>query len=424
MPPRSKQLSVKSLPWKAWFTASQPWPTGTPTTVGSHDCIEFDDLLISESHPYHNLGKSGGDIGGPFFVQHCEYEEFATNNAHNERHYSKFLNPNVAGDHFQGGQSAFVEDCLVKAGQVGSIYPNASFSSNATLSAMGSTAISRCIPTNPLAGLTLALAELKREGLPSLYGAQSLKARNQIARNAGSEYLNHQFGWVPLVRDIQAMDRSFRRAEELTEQYVRGSGKRIRREYAFPTVTTDSGEVFVANRYPRPGLQIGFYDAGEGTLTKQTVTRQDVWFSGCFTYFLAPPGSKKRDSQIRNYLYGTRLTPETLWNLAPWSWAADWVTNIGDVFHNVSAFMNDGLVMPYGYVMETKSVTHRYRLRGIRYKSYPSPSQTFHQYFTTTVKQRWGATPFGFGLDPTTFTSRQWAILAALGLSRSGSKVG
>jgi hypothetical protein len=121
-------------------------------------------------------------------------------------------------------------------------------------------------------------------------------------------------------------------------------------------------------------------------------------------------------------LYGLELTPETLWNLAPWSWLVDWFANVGPILSNVSAFQSDNLVLKYGYVME--NVTRTYARTNWMGVVNPSttvyvnhPARVYDKFFVET-KTRVKATPYGFGLNTTAFTDRQWTILGALGLTR------
>lgn len=114
---------------------------------------------------------------------------------------------------------------------------------------------------------------------------------------------------------------------------------------------------------------------------------------------------------------GLELTPETLWNLAPWSWAVDWVSNAGDVVSNISDWANDGLVLKYGYMMEETSVTDVYTFDGP--SGLPGNHQPYPVTLQRTVKKRIRATPFGFGLNWSGFSPRQLAILAALGITKS-----
>jgi hypothetical protein len=125
----------------------------------------------------------------------------------------------------------------------------------------------------------------------------------------------------------------------------------------------------------------------------------------------------ERYEQEANKLLGTRLTPETLYELTPWSWAADWVSNLGDVAQNISSFGADGLVLHHGYIMERSTVSRTFEMKGVALKG--QPKYDLSQTYTTVVKQRVKATPYGFGLDVGSFSPHQVAIVAALGLSRS-----
>jgi len=150
--------------------------------------------------------------------------------------------------------------------------------------------------------------------------------------------------------------------------------------------------------------------------------RIDRWFSGAFTYYFPHEiaGSKRMaDAAILAQRLGIEPTPELLWNIAPWSWAADWFANSGDVISNWSAFHTDGLVMLYGYMMEhhvskiTRTLVGARDASGASYE--PSPVSKIIE-----IKRRRAATPYGFGLNFSGFSAFQSSIIAALGLSRRG----
>jgi hypothetical protein len=149
-------------------------------------------------------------------------------------------------------------------------------------------------------------------------------------------------------------------------------------------------------------------------------TKTTTWFSGCYTYQYEPTemDNLERIVQEASLLYGLELTPEVLWNLAPWSWLVDWVANVGPVVHNLSAFQQDGLVIRYGYVMETTTRTYR-RTNTVRPQSFAPIPFVYDDSFIGTRKRRVQATPYGFGLTLDAFTNRQWSILAALGMTRA-----
>jgi hypothetical protein len=157
-----------------------------------------------------------------------------------------------------------------------------------------------------------------------------------------------------------------------------------------------------------------------GVLTESVVKTTNIWFSGAFTYYLQPGNSliddlKRREQEI-NYLFGTRVDPEVLWNLAPWSWLSDWNVNIGTNIANAERLSQDGLVMKYGYLMATTVIDHSVVVDGVPFKGhYTGPFTTI---FRTTRKQRVKATPFGFSIVPGSFTDRQWSILASLGYTK------
>jgi hypothetical protein len=150
-------------------------------------------------------------------------------------------------------------------------------------------------------------------------------------------------------------------------------------------------------------------------------TTRDRWFSGAFTYYL-PTGYDSRAELARiaslaDKLLGTSITPETIWNVLPWSWAVDWFTNAGDVLANINRFKNNGLVMPYGYMMERTITKHIYTLNKsglIGAKNVGKGPLTL----VTITKKRIPANPYGFGITWNSLSGFQASILAALGISR------
>jgi hypothetical protein len=115
-------------------------------------------------------------------------------------------------------------------------------------------------------------------------------------------------------------------------------------------------------------------------------------------------------------IFGLQLTPETIWNLAPWSWAVDWFTNVGDVIANLSDWINDGLVMQYGYMMEYKYSKITYTPVGpSMFRSGNRPTQVS---LVSETKTRRRASPFGFGLTWNGLSPKQLAIAASLGITK------
>jgi hypothetical protein len=314
-------------------------------------------------------------------------------------------------------------------------------SPDSNLTAMGTTAIARCSPTNNIAAAANFLIELRSDGLPKLFGASLIKERVRSARGIGEEYLNEEFGWKPLIGDLKSLAFVVTHAHKVLSQYERDSGKVVRRGYRFPEENSQSTTVIGAQRGVvgdftglgwspvNPGgdpVEILRYGGLTGTLFRTRQTWKKVWFSGAFTYHL-PVGYNSRikmieDARHASTLLGLDLTPEVLWNASPWTWAVGWFSNSGDVIANLSDWATDGLVLKYGYIMEHSIVKDRYFVdRGGGFSSpfaHPSPIV-----FSVETKRRQKATPFGFGLTVSGFSPRQLAITAALGLTRGIKRI-
>lgn len=287
------------------------------------------------------------------------------------------------------------------------------------LFAAGGTAISRCAPVKPQASLFVTLGELKRDGLPSIPGAKLRKSLKPST--VGDEYLNVVFGLQPLISDLQKLAESAVRADKLVKQYIRDSGRLVRRGYEFPLEET-SEEVLVGTNVPPQPTFTRFYSSN-GTKYKTTTRKTRTWFSGAFTYYVDEKsmGGLKAELLKMNHLYGVLPTPGAVYNLTPWSWAIDWFINLGDVINNLSYMMADGLVMPYGYVMRDIQSDVRWDIRGA--KTNAGEAIVCDQVFSLTGKFRRKASPFGFGFVDEDFSPRQWAIVAALGLSQGGRRI-
>lgn len=252
------------------------------------------------------------------------------------------------------------------------------------------------------------------DGVPSMVGVQSWRERTRKARAAGSEYLNYEFGWIPLVNDIHNFVSTVRNHHQLLSDFRAGSGKVTRVGYRFPSsssISQGQGNVLMAWTN-----DIGWSTTVPSTWYKQS--EQKTWFKGAFTYHI-PVGKTAADKAARfasyaNHLYGVRLTPEVVWNLAPWSWALDWFSNAGDIIHNVSSIGRDGLVLKYGYVMNHTRTSYSIGNHGKEWFMFDGSYYELNEHM-----KRLPSNPYsGFDVNPAALSATQSAILVALGLSR------
>lgn len=289
----------------------------------------------------------------------------------------------------------------------------------------GAKAISKTVPTKSVASVATMLGEL-REGLPNLVGYELLRGRGGVARKSGSEYLNFQFGIRPLVDDIMKTAQAVVDAEKLLRQYERDSGRLVRRKTKLDNIETTENVSLGTTAAVGP-TNTWFYRGNQyqGARSRRVDYKAEISFSGAYSYLL-PSGFAARESMRNAYskaekLLGITPSAEVIWNLQPWSWLIDWQINLGDVFSALTAMSKDSLVMPYAYLMCQETIKKEYKLTGISLERQLSGPRTdvITEVFTTVKKQRIRASPYGFGLNTANFTSSQWAILGALGLSKA-----
>lgn len=362
----------------------------------SYDNSSVDtEHCIDQMHPWHDQRRyTKSDIGGPFELTKSRTQYLTTPRFDNE-----FVNGTIGAKGYTGWTP---------------LYFNAALPGESTLNTWGATAVARSLPNNPSAGLATFLGELRSDGLPRLPGSE-LRESTQIARSAGSEYLNYEFGWVPLVSDVRKFAYAIRNSKQILDQYVRQSDRKIRRRYVGPQVQSariSSGGGFMIPSGMNISSQISIQETA-------TTGRQ---FSGAFRYHI-PMGNSQYERWMRyealsNKLLGTRITPEVLWDIAPWTWAIDWFTNAGDVIHNIGGLGSDGMVMQYGYATEYQYYTAdltavcSFATLGV---PVGTTSTAHHE---RKYIRRVAANPYGFGITDASLSAKQQAILAALGLSR------
>jgi hypothetical protein len=282
------------------------------------------------------------------------------------------------------------------------------------MTTQGATAISRSIPTNPAFNGLTALGEAMQDGMPAMLGVQTWKNRTKVANSAGGEYLNVQFGWLPLISDMRSFAHAVKNHEQILKDLRAGSGssKWTRVGYHFPSASSFNVSTGNINMYR--GGNTGIVDTTSYNYV--VYSRQETWFSGAFSYHLPVSDSMMNKASLyaeyADTLLGVKPTPAAIWNCSPWTWALDWFANGGDVMNNISELHQNGLVLEYGYLMSS-SLTREYVVSAALPGYITSGSRTRIREY----KKRFPSNPYGFGVTDASLSNAQRAVIVALGLS-------
>jgi hypothetical protein len=281
-------------------------------------------------------------------------------------------------------------------------------------------------PTSDRFSAPAFIGEL-REGLPKLIPAL-LKGKVSTFKGLGNDYLNVQFGWIPFLRDVQAIATTLYRA---TNGLFAPWGATHRSRGENPVISTDTSSVPWAGGF----VTAGWDPAGFGLPVTQNVSflglsgqairssrvERSRWLEAEYVYLPKAgfdPGDHYEKFQT---LMKTDLTPSDLWQLSPWSWLVDWFLDIGGAIEAYETATSSRVLSTYAYAMEETTTRKGSLIWGITpdvNRVYTGP-RSFAGEWVYHRKLRIRANPFGFTLNPeTTLTGVQLAILGALGLTR------
>lgn len=307
-------------------------------------------------------------------------------------------------------------------------YPDDSYLTSVDTNVEGAKFIARTIPTAAEAGLVQFIAEL-REQLPQLIGMHTV-AHGVSTKSIGNEHLNVQFGLKPFIGDLKKLASSVFRAHKLIAQMQKDSGAIVRRHRSLPVKKdfVDRGSTGGGIYSTHFGTldPVGSSLSSVGAIKVTDVLELETHFAGAYTYLLAD-GHSFMDKleyyeQLANHLLGTRITPDVVWQITPWSWLLDWFADIGTLVKNVTALSSDSTVLRYGYLMLTLRATRERRV-SLLYNAGCSGPSSVSSYSTRVLKKRYRATPYGFGINLGALSPQRWSILAALGMTKSSQNL-
>jgi len=381
-------------------------------------------ITESEGHPFHHK-YDGRDVGGSFRTLK-ETVDVSTGSHH--------LEPLIKGKSYTSYDGTLSSIAIGQLKSLGLLQMPKSLEFASDLDKRGTEAVNLCNPLNPVGDATTFLTESIHERIPSLPGVRLWKGRTKALLGIADEFLNAEFGWMPMLREIGDFAKAVKQAGDIMQQYERDAGRLVRRKWDFPIENSTTAKLIGTESVPwfggqiqTPGQLFGFQDPAEmplGQVVEIKQVQRKLWFRGSFTYPVPDQSdawSKLVDAasgrNAANVAFGSTITPETLWEIAPWSWALDWVSNAQEVVSNLQLFEVEGLVMPYGYMMDETITTRNYVWETLNAVSHPVSLTVSPVVVTTVKKTRKQANPFGFGLEWSGLSPTKLAILAALGIT-------
>lgn len=380
-------MNFPSLP-KNWVQFSTfRWPTLSNSVVEARvDCLD-------ETHkgpPY--------KTGGPLFLRRRTQEQYPSDVVTLEAGTQKYIGlftTNIPQDPHAALYSSYAQ----------------------TAGMYGSEVWSKARPVKPAVNVGQWFAELR--DFPRMMKVVILKFIEM-----GSLYLNYEFGWKPFIGDVikylkllDAIDARIYRIRKYNGQWQKRKGT-IRN-----TIDTSTLEV---SSLLLPGVSGAWYPGGVPAKTrKTTVTSDRVWYEGRMKYYVPRswfpkgPTVTQKDfitSKLVRRLAGLEITPSAAYALIPFTWLTNWVIDIQSFVDNFS-YPDDNLVAKYMYVMRHRSTSVHYDTTQKFTSAVGSQSVHATAYSLCECKERAEGSPWGFGAAASNWTTRQWAIIFALGLS-------
>lgn len=314
----------------------------------------------------------------------------------------------VVTSHFGGGyQREFAQGQVVPVAPAGISTGTIAAPDGWYLDLRAGTNPSRPVVTIP--ELVENLVQLPRQ-LQQL-GSLLRSPRTEIQpRNAAGQYLGVQFGWVPMIGDLnKLLDLGTYVAKRLREldQLAQGG---IRRRLKFAN-DTQSGTNFWRFALDGPS---NFMDLHYELVVKRATWGTIRWYPSRPLPYV--PGDVERINQVRRIAMG--FTPEGmtygLWKVIPWTWLLGWFTNVGKFAlansNTVPASASTGCFM-------SESVRH-YRATSVQFTNASNVSLFWRGSYRATTKTRIVSGSLVPGFNVPFLDTFRLSILGALATQR------
>ncbi len=247
----------------------------------------------------------------------------------------------------------------------------------------------------------------------------------RAARASANGFLTWEFDWLPFYSDVRDFCKNVHNSSKTYERFREAGYKNSRRKVSLVNTESHTSRKISSDWYGANPLTDHAYQKG-GDLYIDESSSRTVWYSAAFVYYVPPSNGSLFDriragEQLLRVAYGLELSPRSLWAVLPWSWLADWSTTVGASASNLTNILYDGLTSRYAYVMVEEKSSTTYNMQGCTL--YDGSVLSGRQTLSYEMKFRAPGYSFGFALKPSDYSDKQWAILAALGISKGFKNV-
>jgi hypothetical protein len=242
-----------------------------------------------------------------------------------------------------------------------------------------------------------------------------------------SEFLNVQFGWKPFVRDVISVCDVVLNLDEHIKATTKRNNAWQKRSWREEVVGSSSlihseGAIALTRIAPLQGNNYIRGYTSNYSVFRESVS--EVWYEGVFKFYSAEFDENlqsgypalRRARQLLGLL-GGNITPTVLYKVTPWTWLADWFSNIGANVQMLEDQISGQVASKYMYLMRYCHDQYRYYTSSL---SFGGEVVSVEATRRLAVKRRvQSAGNFEFSLRSTPLSGTQLAILAALGITRT-----
>jgi hypothetical protein len=243
-------------------------------------------------------------------------------------------------------------------------------------------------------------------------------------KSVANHFLNHHFGWKPLVSDVQGTLNCILNFDDYLDHVRERNDRWLVRKYTEDAIQSEE-VVYRGNVHTNscsPSLSPSEFLVPNScfqTVTRRKLTR--VWYKGVFKYYRPEFDYMKKMHPVMRRLrqqitaLGLNINPTVIYKVMPWTWCLDWFVNVGDYVTRVQDMASDSIMSKSFYLMRHNYVVYEYRKV---FTFYDGQTCDLRWYRTVETKRRGKAdSPFHFTSPPGGLSQMQMALLAAVGLS-------